>query len=235
VETKLVSVIIPAYNGEKYLREALDSVFAQDYDPIEVVVVDDGSTDRTASIAKSYPGVRYVYEENQGHAVAKNTGLANCTGELISFLDADDYWPSDKLRIQSAYLASHPDLGCVIGKMRNFLDGEMSRPNWIPESMMAEDGVALSLGAILSHRWVFNQIGHFNVSYWHGNDLDWFIRVTEAKIPMGIMPNVFLHRRIHAANLSKEQNVLAKERIRILKASMDRKRGVVSTPLPGVR
>ena len=234
MEARLVSVIIPVYNGQKYLSVALDSILAQNYRPIEIVIVDDGSTDSTATIAKSYRNLRYIYQENQGHAIAKNTGLANCTGQLISFLDADDYWPLNKLQVQAAYLASHPDLGCVIGKMRNFLDNDMTRPAWIPESMMAEEGVALSLGALLSHRWVFDRLGHFNPLYWHGNDLDWFIKLTEHKIPMGIMPGVFLHRRVHASNLSKDQNALARDRVRILKASMDRKRGISAKVFAGV-
>ena len=101
MEAKMISVIVPAYNGEKYLARALESILAQDYRPIEIVVVDDGSTDNTASIARSYREVRYVYQAHQGLPAARNTGLANCTGELISFLDADDYWPPNKLQIQS--------------------------------------------------------------------------------------------------------------------------------------
>jgi len=91
MKAKLISVIVPAYNRERYLGAALDSILAQNYRPIEIVVVDDGSADGTASVARSYPAVRYIYQKNQGPVVARNTGLANCTGELISFLDADDY------------------------------------------------------------------------------------------------------------------------------------------------
>src|SRR6202044_3645761 len=96
----LISVIVPVYNRERYLGAALDSIFAQDYRPVEIVVVDDGSTDGSASIAQSYPNVRYIYQHNQGPVVARNNGLANCTGDLISFLDADDHWPPNKLRMQ---------------------------------------------------------------------------------------------------------------------------------------
>src|SRR6202034_774235 len=98
----MISVIVPAYNGEKYLTGALESILAQDYRPFEIVLVDDGSTDDTASIARSYREVRYVYQAHKGLPAARNTGLAYCTGDLISFLDADDYWPSNKLQIQSS-------------------------------------------------------------------------------------------------------------------------------------
>jgi glycosyltransferase involved in cell wall biosynthesis len=235
MNNKLISVVIPVYNGGQYLSSAVDSVLAQTYRPIEIVVVDDGSTDNTAKIAKSYRDVIYVHQENRGNAAARNTGLAHCKGELISLLDADDYWPANKSEIQSGYLEQHPELGCVIGKMRNFLHEGVAKPEWIPDAMMAEEGVALSLGAMLAHRWVFERIGNFNTLYWHGNDFDWFIRLKEAKISMGVMPDIFLHRRIHTNNESRKQNVLARERIRVLKASMDRMRGIQNAPVPGMR
>jgi glycosyltransferase involved in cell wall biosynthesis len=220
---KLVSIIVPVFQGEAYLAEALDSIVAQNYRPIEIVVVDDGSTDDTPAIAKSYPDVKYVYQANQGHSVAKNTGLANASGELIAFLDADDYWAPAKLDIESRYLEAHPHLGGVMGQMHNFLDG-IERPVWIPQKAIGEDGDALSLGACLLHRRLFDQIGHFNVDYWHGNDLDWFIRAREAGIELPILPDVFLYRRLHERNLSHDQNKLARERMRILKAHIGRLR-----------
>jgi glycosyltransferase involved in cell wall biosynthesis len=235
MEAKLISVIVPAYNGEKYLAWALDSIFAQDYRPIEAVVVDDGSTDATASIARSYPDVRYVYQAHKGLPVARNTGLANCTGELICFLDADDYWPPNKLQIQSAHLAEHPELGCVIGKLLNFLEDGMTRPHWISAPLMTEEGGGWSLGASLVQRWVFDRIGQFNVLYPYCDDLDWLIRLAEAKIPWDILPGVFLHRRIHARNMSKDRDAVTRAEFRIMKAHMDRKRGKGAKPLPGDR
>jgi len=232
---KLISVIVPAYNREKYLAKTLDSIFAQDYRPIEVVVVDDGSTDGTASIARLYPEVRYFYQPNLGPAVARNTGLAECTGELISFLDADDYWVEHVLRIQSDYLATRPELGSIMGKVWNFLDAGATLPNWISEDMMTEEGGGWNLGASLTHRWVFERVGHFNTAYQHGEDLDWFARAREAGIPIYLMPTVLLRRRIHKDNLSKDQNLSARERVRILKAHLDRKRSKVAESLLEVR
>ncbi|MDF5726195.1 MAG: glycosyltransferase family A protein [Rhizonema sp. PD37] len=84
----LVSVIIPAYNYAKYLAETLDSAFAQTYRPLEVIVMDDGSTDYTAEIVRAYPDVRYFYQENQGVSIARNVGIAAAEGEFIAFLDA---------------------------------------------------------------------------------------------------------------------------------------------------
>jgi len=100
VSRPLVSVVIPVYNAEPFLREALDSVLAQDYEPFEVIVVDDGSTDGSGTIARSYPEVRYLRQENQGPAVARNAGIAAAQGEFLAFFDADDVMLPNKLSVQ---------------------------------------------------------------------------------------------------------------------------------------
>ena len=115
----LISVIVPAYQREKHLGATLRSILAQGYRPLEIVVVDDGSTDKTAAVAQSYPQVRYIFQNNQGPHVARNTGLDNCNGELIAFLDADDLWPSDKLEKQFDFLTKNPEVACVLGRMKN--------------------------------------------------------------------------------------------------------------------
>ena len=102
----LVSTIIPVFNGERLLPEALDSVFRQDYRPIEVIVVDDGSTDGTSLVARSCPEVRYLYQSNQGLGAARNAGIAAACGEFIAFLDADDIWLPRKLSSQMNFLCS---------------------------------------------------------------------------------------------------------------------------------
>lgn len=169
---KLVSVIIPVFNGELYLAEALDSVFAQDYRPIEVIVVDDGSTDDTAAVARRYSHVYYLHQPNQGPPVARNTGLSHCKGDLIAFLDADDLWVPGKLSMQVAYLEFHPEAGCVIGRMKNFLQESIPRPSWVNDSIFSDNPDAYSLGSMLAHRWVFETVGQFNTSNQRGDHID---------------------------------------------------------------
>ena len=119
-----VSVVIPCYNGAAFLREALDSVLAQTRPPLEVIVVDDGSTDDSAAIAESYgPPVRVIRQENQGESVARNRGIDEARGDWIAFLDADDVWKPEKLARQLA--AVEPD---VVGLHTNlFLFGRETR------------------------------------------------------------------------------------------------------------
>ena len=115
--TPLVSVIVPAYNAARFLPHAVESIRRQDYLPLEIVIVDDGSTDDTAEVARDLGSdIRYVYQPNAGPAAARNRGLEQARRELIAFLDADDEWPPDKLRIQVGRLLAEPELDVVTGR-----------------------------------------------------------------------------------------------------------------------
>ncbi|HEY9704613.1 MAG TPA: glycosyltransferase family A protein, partial [Allocoleopsis sp.] len=119
----LVSVIIPVYNGDRYLKAAIESVLCQDYEPIEIIIIDDGSTDNSAKIAQIFGDkINYFYQENSGVAVARNTGILRSKGELIAFIDQDDLWTENKLTLQIDYLMKNPNIGLIIGKMHCFLD-----------------------------------------------------------------------------------------------------------------
>jgi glycosyltransferase involved in cell wall biosynthesis len=108
VSKPLISVVIPAFNAGKYLAEALDSVRAQTFSDYEILVIDDGSTDRTAEIASSYDGVLLLTQENRGEAAARNTGIRAARGKYVAFLDADDVWLPSKLEKQAANLVENP-------------------------------------------------------------------------------------------------------------------------------
>ena len=110
-----ISVIIPCYNYARYLGDAIDSVLRQQGMDLEIIVVDDGSTDDTAGVSRRYGDTAtYIYQENQGLSAARNTGLANCTGEFVLFLDADDLLGKKTLQSQLNYLRSHPDASIVV-------------------------------------------------------------------------------------------------------------------------
>lgn len=111
----LVSIIIPAYNAERYIRRSLESALNQTYKNIEIVVVDDGSTDKTASIIRSYQDLRivYTYQKNQGQGAARNNGIRRSRGEYITFLDVDDYYLSEKVDKQIRFLQEHSEYQMV--------------------------------------------------------------------------------------------------------------------------
>src|SRR6266478_7138747 len=117
-ESDLVSVIIPCYNQAHFLHEAIDSVLAQTYSNREILVVDDGSSDATAAVARSYPHVRYVYQENAGPSAARNTGLKQTCGEYLVFLDADDRLLPEALEVGVDSLHQHPECAFASGFCR---------------------------------------------------------------------------------------------------------------------
>jgi glycosyltransferase involved in cell wall biosynthesis len=110
-QTPQVSVIIPAYNGDRYIVQAVESVLGQTFTDLEIIVVDDGSSDRTYQVLQPYlDRISYIYQENQGVAAARNRGIKEAKGDLIAFLDQDDFFLSDKLASQVALFRSSPSL-----------------------------------------------------------------------------------------------------------------------------
>lgn len=222
--TPLVSAIIPVFNGERFLADTIRSVLSQTYRPIEIIVVDDGSTDGTAGIAMSFKEVRYVRQNNQGHGMAKNNGIAAARGELIAFLDADDLWTPDKLSVQAGHMMTNSEIGYTIARMRVFLDPGIEWPAWLNRPHYMSDPPGYVPGTLVARRAVFERIGVFNTSYRHGNDSDWFFRAKDAGIPMAIMPEILLHKRIHSSNLSHEVPLMTTELLRTVRASILRQK-----------
>ncbi len=120
-ENRLISIIIPVYNRERYLAEAIESAIAQTYHPIANIVVDAGSNDGTADVASRYSEkVRYFYQSNSGCSAARNKGIKNALGSFFSFLDSDDLWVEEKLSRQMAVLDADGDLDMVFGQVSHF-------------------------------------------------------------------------------------------------------------------
>lgn len=109
----MVSVVIPSFEAAEYLPDAIESVLSQTYPALELIVVDDGSTDETEAVVKKYDGVRYIRQVNRGPAAARNRGVDEAVGEFVAFLDADDVWMANKLETQMAIFASDPDI-CMV-------------------------------------------------------------------------------------------------------------------------
>jgi len=223
-EHPLVSVIIPVYNGARYLRAALESVFAQTYRPFEVIVVDDGSVDDSGDIAQSFPEVRYLRQENQGVAAARNNAIDAARGEFFAFLDQDDLWTPEKLRLQIGHLLSHPDLGYTLTQQQFFLDPGATLPAWFRKELLASVHTGWVLGTLVVRRAVFETVGSFATGYSAANDSDWFFRAKAAGIPMAVVPELLLLKRIHGANDSGRSKEILSELLKVVKTSLDRQR-----------
>jgi glycosyltransferase involved in cell wall biosynthesis len=190
----LVSVLIPVYNAEAFVGEALASVFAQDYEPFEVIVVDDGSTDGSAAVVQADPRVRYFRQENSGPSEARNVAARHARGELLAYVDADDVVPPNKLRLQAGYLSEHPGVAAVLG-----------RQEWIdPPAGLARDAVwgdldGIPLLSMVVRADVVRQVGPFDEE--RGGDMDFLVRLREHGFRFEVLPDIVLIRRYHGGNL----------------------------------
>lgn len=222
----LISCIVPVHNGERYLAETLDSIHAQTWLPIEVIVVDDGSTDRSLSVARAHPvGARCLAQSNAGHAAARNRGIDAAQGAFVAFLDADDLWTPPKLATQMAALDARPELGVVFTHLENFVSPDASVDDDADRPDIGGAVPGYSSVTMLARRVVFEGVGPFDVSLAHANDRDWFCRVAEAGVEMAMLPDVLVRRRLHASNRSRALATQSRsEYLRLLKRMLDRRR-----------
>jgi glycosyltransferase involved in cell wall biosynthesis len=218
-----VSVVIPVYNGEKFLAEAVESVRRQDHHPLEILIVDDGSTDGTAEIAANLGGdVKCLRQANSGPASARNRGLDIAQGDLIAFLDADDLWPDDKLKTQIDCFVRRPNLEVVMGRVQYMLLTEKSGGQEFKEFALPSVGV--NLGAGLYKRSVFEKAGRFDPALRQSEDVDLFMRIRELGIEMAVIDSTTLYYRIHENNMTREADKQKALFIHALKRSIDRRR-----------
>ena len=220
---QLVSVIIPVFNAENYLGEAIESVINQTYQPVEIIIVNDGSTDCSEQIARSYSKVHYITQTNQGCAAARNTGLGAARGGFIAFQDSDDIWLPQKLETQMDFLFKEPEFGGAICRIDNFLDPEAARYDDITNFGLSNENIALI--SLVARKSVFDRVGGFNSEYSVGSDFEWFTRSKEAGIKIKILDEVLLHRRVHGENISSQMQLRKKNMLKMFKESIDRKRG----------
>ena len=222
----LVSVIIPTYNAADYLPDALQSVRRQEYAPLEIIVVDDGSTDATPQlIAGRGSNVSYVRQDNRGPAAARNRGLQEARGEVIAFLDADDVWPDGTLARQIDCLLARPEAAVALG--RTALMGAADAESWF---------VPL-LGSAVFRRDVFDRVGRFDETLRYSEDHDWFLRAREAGIAIAATDAITLHYRDRPHSLtSRPDRPHGYQLPHVLKRSLERRRkeriGPLS-PFPG--
>jgi glycosyltransferase involved in cell wall biosynthesis len=235
-QSPLVSCVVPVYNGECYLAEALDSIFAQTYRPLEVIVVDDGSTDGTAALLASFgQRITALHQANAGHAVARNRGVGAAQGEYLAFLDADDLWHPEKLARQVERFRARPELEVSVTLIQNF---------WMPDvgAEAAEfrgqrRGGPLpgySPVTLLAQRALFERLGPFDPALMHGADTAWFLRAEELGTVIELLSEVLVYRRMHASSFSREHVASSQaEYLEIVKAALDRRRGRQAGKLAG--
>ena len=220
----LISVIVPVYNGEKYLAEAVKSVSDQGYSPLELIIVDDGSTDRTSEIAHSFsPGVRYMRQSNAGPAAARNAGLKVARGDLIAFQDADDLWPHDKLTRQLPRMINDPALEIISGRMQRIKFAGMGDGREVFKEFLPPQ-ISYNLGCALFRKSVFERVGLFDVTMRCSEDFDWWMRARECGAHILILRHVTLLYRLHGQSITHGRDLQGLQLMDGLKKSLERRR-----------
>lgn len=198
-----ISVVIPAWNAAATLRETLDSVAAQTRPPDEVVVVDDGSTDATAGIVAAHPlRPRLVAKPHSGAPATMNLGIASATGDCLAFVDADDLWPADKLRMQAEYLVGHDEVDAVLGHFVSFVCPSVPEAAAGRFVVPPEPQPGWLSGTLLIRAEVLRRVGPFAEDLSNGFAIDWFDRARAAGVRFHMPATVVLRRRLHPGSLA---------------------------------
>jgi len=215
-----ISAIMPLYNTQDYIGEAIDSILAQTCPAGEVIVVDDGSTDGADELVEQHgPAVRLLRQAHAGSAAAINRGLAAATGDTIAFLDADDLWDREKLEFQSRALAQDPGLDGVFGLVQQFAAGEPPR--------MPQPGV--SRIGMLARRSAFERFGLFDEGLRTSDFVPWYSRAVALGLKAKMLPEIVAYRRIHGANTGVvRRNEQQQENLIGLKRALDLRRAIAS-------
>lgn len=221
----LVSAIIPVYNCEKYLGEAIESILNQTYSNTEIIVVDDGSEDGTSTVAEKYTDqINLIRQKNSGIGMARNTGIKNAGGEFLAFLDADDIWSPDKLSKQLEIFRMNNNVDIVYGHVKQFLSpeirDEIKNRYRCPEEKMP----GRLASTMLIKKQKFLDVGPFSSNKGVGTDIDWYLRATDKGLNVYLLDEVVMKRRIHTTNtgiLHKDKRI---DYVRHLKESLDRRR-----------
>ena len=203
----LVSCIVPVHNGARFIEEALASIDGQPYQPKEIIVVDDGSTDATAEVvAGTGITLRYLKQEQAGGPSARNHGMREARGSFFAFLDADDRWHPDKLARQMARFSARPELEISVAHVQNF---------WMPEVEAERARLAghrraaaipgYTASTLVARREVFDRLGPFKAAMQHGEQTEWFLRARQSGAVIELLPDVLLERRMHGDNVSRHK------------------------------
>jgi glycosyltransferase involved in cell wall biosynthesis len=234
VSRPLVSIVIPAFNAERFLGEAIESVLAQTYEQLETIVVDDGSSDGTVAVASAYDEVTVVEQTNAGPSAARNRGFVASRGEFVAFHDSDDVMTPDKLEVQAGILIDKPDVGCVLAEQELLVEPGAELPFWVEGSKVQDlmpprppelaDEPLVHPMTMVVRREVFERIGGFDESMRAAEDFDWMLRASEEGIEIARLSEVLLRRRVHPDSLTQDAAAARLGFFRAFKSRIERHR-----------
>lgn len=220
-----VSVIIPVYNGQRYLAEAIASVLNQDIAYKEILVIDDGSTDQTLAIAERFvPLIRILKQENRGAAAARNAGVEAACGEYLAFLDADDLWEPNHTSEMMAVMREHPDCDMVMGNLEQFVSPELpeSHTQLLRDELKTMPGY--HPGCLLIKKDTFIRVGMLNEELQLAEFVDWFARADQLQLSIRRLLKVVYRRRIHETNQGRTKREHMSDYTSVLRKKIQRNR-----------
>lgn len=223
----LLSVVIPVYNGEKFIRDAIANVLSQEYPALEILIINDGSTDDTDGVVKRAEkefgvDLRYFWYGNDGPAFARNRGIRDASGDFIAFLDADDLYPAGNLKYLADYLINNPDIDIVRGYAQMMqLNNETG--TFEPYGNPAESYPAY-IGTALYRKETFRRVGLYDTTMRYAEDSDWYMRATELEIKMKWLDRVTLMVRRHGDNMTEGKSLVELNTLVVFKKALDRMR-----------
>lgn len=220
MEQNLLSIVIPTYNSEKYIAATIESLFRQNYSPMEIIVVNDGSTDNTLSVLEKFgEKITVITQENKRQAAARNTGLRQAKGNIIGMIDADDVWPDDHVSSLLPFLTRESEYDMARG-MTQFVKEVDGKFETIDEPIFFEAVV----GACLYKKSAIEKVGLFDETMSHGEDFDWEIRRKESGIKEMRIPKVTLLYRRHESNETNSSEAIKIGQMLALKRKLARQR-----------
>jgi glycosyltransferase involved in cell wall biosynthesis len=226
-----VSIVMPVYNGARFIAEALASVQREPGIEAEIIVVDDGSTDETtrvvSSISERDQRIRLLQCEHRGVSPTRNVGVTAATGEYVTFLDSDDVCPPGRIARQAKKLASRPDAAAVIGETLLF---EELAENFQPAPGTRHLQIlTVTLHSALFRRDVFDELGLFDETLAFSEDFDFFLRLAEAEAPLVIETEIASLYRRHPASMTTNTNAVKAGMLAALQRSLARRRSTGRT------
>jgi len=233
-ETLQFSVVVPCFNSERYLAHALDSILAQRQPSLEIICVDDGSTDGSAAIAARYsPTLRLLQQGNAGIGAARNAGVMAARGAYLAFLDSDDLWPAESLAKRHRMLSATPSPSCVFGALEQFYSEDQSLE---ARRRMQASGdtpsVARFAGTMLIRRADFLRVGGFDTAFVVGEMIEWVARAEANGLHLHTLDALVLRRRLHGENTTlRHAAELRHSYLRALKSGLESRRAAVCQDL----
>jgi glycosyltransferase involved in cell wall biosynthesis len=220
-----VSVVVAAFDAERYLGDAIESVLRQTRPPVEVIVVDDGSSDGTSQVAHGFGrAVRCVRQSRSGIGAAVNLGIALSCGEQLAFLDADDLWTENKLALQVDALESAAHLDMVFGHAQQFHSPELTDQQRFRIRLHADPVPGIHRGTMLIRREALERVGPFATRWTLGEFIDWYARALDVSLSSSVLPEVIMHRRLHMDNSGIRDREARSDYVEILRVVLNRRR-----------